>query len=551
MLDPISALSGVGTLTDILTRGGPPAVLAVFVVYLIRVSARNIDKASNDEDRQHYRAVHRSIVRMTYVVTVVVLAFFFMGFFFPTRQPVSGVVTGLTQRETEPVSASDPALLLQSIQPRNPNLHFYRLATYEEDSDRVNLSWIIRPTEVATMIELTFVHHYLLLEDAPGPATPSRRSQPRPVSERIKRDFVVDLRKIGYAWPQDIELQYIPNTVDSVRAVGSLHVRIGAGEWEPLEWSTLAPPAVATRRDGRQPTALLARLSRLLVGAVKAQQLRLSSARLDADRLRRDLASGDLQREARALQMLLENVAAPDDLVMLVEPSRLQSLNAVERGNLIRNTWHAMQDLRGDADAPAVSDSVLSRMGSTLYRLGDYPLAAEAFKGIRDPAQLSDSTRFYRAYVFHVSGLAEDALRAYAAVLDSETDPFVRSAAYDNLAGLRYQRGELPEAESAWRRSLELDAHNDEALNNLAWILQEDPDRLQEALRLVTRALELKPGTPEYLDTRGCLLLRLERTEDAVRAFAAAADIAPGERTIAAHLENARAAGGGRYRCPM
>ena len=55
-------------------------------------------------------------------------------------------------------------------------------------------------------------------------------------------------------------------------------------------------------------------------------------------------------------------------------------------------------------------------------------------------------------------------------------------------------------------------------LNNLAWILahnEEHPD-LERALAMANTALEENPGYPQFLDTKGTILMKLERWKDAL-----------------------------------
>jgi len=66
---------------------------------------------------------------------------------------------------------------------------------------------------------------------------------------------------------------------------------------------------------------------------------------------------------------------------------------------------------------------------------------------------------------------------------------------------LYYQQGKLNPAIEAYQRTLELDSLHAGALNNLAWIYTQLNVRLDEALGLSKRSLELEPDNPYYLDT--------------------------------------------------
>ena len=70
--------------------------------------------------------------------------------------------------------------------------------------------------------------------------------------------------------------------------------------------------------------------------------------------------------------------------------------------------------------------------------------------------------------------------------------------ALGDLAG-RVRRIEA--AEAAYRRALEVAPDNPIALNNLAWLLREQPTQRAEAVKLAERSVELDPDSPAAWDT--------------------------------------------------
>jgi cellulose synthase operon protein C len=67
---------------------------------------------------------------------------------------------------------------------------------------------------------------------------------------------------------------------------------------------------------------------------------------------------------------------------------------------------------------------------------------------------------------------------------------------------------------------LDRQPNNPRALNDLAWILQEQFQRYDEALELINSALDIEPADVYLLDTRGMILMKLEgRLEEARRDF--------------------------------
>jgi len=76
-------------------------------------------------------------------------------------------------------------------------------------------------------------------------------------------------------------------------------------------------------------------------------------------------------------------------------------------------------------------------------------------------------------------------------------------------------------------------------LNFVGYLMAESGLRLDEAERLVRRALELRPKTGAYLDSLGLVLLRQGRVEAALRALREAAGLEPFEPVILDHLGEA------------
>lgn len=97
------------------------------------------------------------------------------------------------------------------------------------------------------------------------------------------------------------------------------------------------------------------------------------------------------------------------------------------------------------------------------------------------------------------------------------------------------QRGNLTAMEADLRAVIEADPDNATALNALGYTLANRTQRYEEALALISRALELQPGEPAILDSMGWVLFHLGRYPESLdyltRAFAEFPDA-----EVAAHL---------------
>jgi Tfp pilus assembly protein PilF len=104
------------------------------------------------------------------------------------------------------------------------------------------------------------------------------------------------------------------------------------------------------------------------------------------------------------------------------------------------------------------------------------------------------------------------------------------------VAAWRSMSGENRQAIELLRLNLQLDPQDAATLNNLAMVLCETPGGADEALSCVDRAMEAIGNRPELLDTRGWVLLRQARHEQAEAAFRDAMFSEPGSSRFRFHL---------------
>jgi tetratricopeptide (TPR) repeat protein len=123
------------------------------------------------------------------------------------------------------------------------------------------------------------------------------------------------------------------------------------------------------------------------------------------------------------------------------------------------------------------------------------------------------------------AGRAAEAVPLYRALLQDDPGS---ALLWTNLGNAEAGRDEIALAEAAYRRALELDSAHADALNNLAWLLLEQPDRLAEAEELARRAATSGGPDPHLaLDTLGRVLRARGRCREAVEVFAQALATAP------------------------
>ena len=135
--------------------------------------------------------------------------------------------------------------------------------------------------------------------------------------------------------------------------------------------------------------------------------------------------------------------------------------------------------------------------------------------------------------------MLEDAGRA------SEADQALAATAgrFPTDARVSFERGSLlekrkdyPQAESAFRAALVQDPDHAPSLNYLGYMLAERGDRLDEAVSLVQRALEIDPDNGAYLDSLGWAFVQQKKYDRAEPLLRRAAEQMPANSVVQDHL---------------
>jgi tetratricopeptide (TPR) repeat protein len=115
------------------------------------------------------------------------------------------------------------------------------------------------------------------------------------------------------------------------------------------------------------------------------------------------------------------------------------------------------------------------------------------------------------------------------------------------LAAIRLRQGRYEEARALLRQALTGDPDDPQALNDLAWVLAQGPERLaasqerlKESLSLINRAIDVAGEGATMLDTRAVVYLQLGRVDRALHDLDRALSLRPTSRASYFHLAKAR-----------
>jgi len=295
-----------------------------------------------------------------------------------------------------------------------------------------------------------------------------------------------------------------------------------------------------------------------------ARKLRLMLASQLADRGDYDAALAELSSMARR---------APEDFDLLFmqaqvnyRAGRLDDAQQLLRQYVDVQTQRGQTSLPGTTDAEvAVADAylLLSRIAEDQGRLDD---AIAELDRIDDPS-VRYSARMRQAGLRAKQGRVDDALALIrgadpqddeeatlgtltsaqilrdAGRLDQAVDLLVQANAETpdsteikyELAMLYERQGNVAEMERLLRDVIALDPEHAHAYNALGYTLADRNQRLPEALKLISHALELSPGDPFILDSMGWVKYRMGERSAAIEYLERAYRKRP-EAEIGAHL---------------
>lgn len=125
---------------------------------------------------------------------------------------------------------------------------------------------------------------------------------------------------------------------------------------------------------------------------------------------------------------------------------------------------------------------------------------------------LNAGERASRALFYENSGRLAQAVTDFKAALDLGLRS---SEVYLRLGNVYRKLGMVAEAEAMYRNAMAADAMNGAAYNNLAYLLAENTNRLDESVRLARQAVLLDPISPMALDTLGFALYQKQDYKEA------------------------------------
>jgi tetratricopeptide (TPR) repeat protein len=202
-----------------------------------------------------------------------------------------------------------------------------------------------------------------------------------------------------------------------------------------------------------------------------------------------------------------------------------------------QDEWDAAADAYAKAQALNPRIDLASRRAAALINAGK----AAAARDLLQPGAAQPDAEPIVLYLYatalrqsgDLAGAEAAARRLRAAAPD---DP----RAFYVLAQVLEGRKDFDGAEQALREILKRDPEDATALNYLGYMLAERGQRLDEAVSLVQRALEIEPGNPSFLDSLGWAYYQQGKLDLADPPLTEAASKLPNNSVIQDHLGDLR-----------
>lgn len=134
----------------------------------------------------------------------------------------------------------------------------------------------------------------------------------------------------------------------------------------------------------------------------------------------------------------------------------------------------------------------------------------------------------------------EAAARAYSGAIDRLPEAAPRHWSLFYARGIAYERSkQWARAEADFLKALELQPEQPDVLNYLAYSWVEQGINQDRALRMLERAVQLRPNSGHIIDSLGWALFKLGRFEDAVPLLERAVELMPEDPVLLDHLGDA------------
>jgi tetratricopeptide (TPR) repeat protein len=529
-------------MAELFEKHGVYAILAVVIFFIWYAVFTRLKKPTSPELRHYYEKIHTIVLYATLVLIVFVsCVWFYANFLYYRQSYIKGSVSGLRYQPLEPKSTGDPPLLIEQVVPNSRNVDFYTKSDKDSGSlenGEYSEEWVLSPRAKFTTLVFTFQHRYKIWTSGQALLIPgSGTVQPGTQGERLERRFKLDLKSMGYTSATPFELIYRPNREE--RKLGTIYRRTpdGANEvqipW--LEAADEGSPA-ATKEEPQGVGSLVRSFFTVFASSLVEKPVFQPDGRYDSQvgrTLRQRLGNADLKIQLEARHILVENGSL--SFRFIGDSLKLDPEPGYDRDILVSNLASAISAI--EANKIAIPPQLSLQAAVALYQANEYDSAAKFFQKAGDgPIGGNDIYLAYRAYSYSHAGLDNEALKSYEQHLAKSTTNADKATTHTNMGYVLHRLHRDDEAIGHFRSAIALQPQLGMALNNLAYLYAERRAHLNEALSAANRAVALEPDNPDFKDTKGWVLFKMDRAAEALPLLKEAAAKRPDDKEIREHL---------------
>jgi tetratricopeptide (TPR) repeat protein len=261
--------------------------------------------------------------------------------------------------------------------------------------------------------------------------------------------------------------------------------------------------------------------ARMLQGRALLRQGNLDQAHAVLGSLSRQVPeSVDVRLELAYVSLNKHNYAEAETAfkkILEAKPTEWRAVAGLVDTDLAQNhTEKAFARLEDELMRSHGSPAVRNLLAATALRSGKYDLAIENFRDLANQTPNSIDAQIQLANAYQLKGDVHNAITTLErAAAYQPKDPRPASL----LPFLLEADNRAQEAKQVVRHALAQRPDDSDAMNNLAFLLAQTGDSLDEAVKLARNAVSKAPNNPAYLDTLGYVYLKRDQSDDALEIF--------------------------------
>jgi tetratricopeptide (TPR) repeat protein len=531
--------NSISRLTELLAAHGVYALTIIFIFYQQWRAGRNLQTAGA-ADHAYFRKVYTSVVTATYALVVISTAvWIYATFIYFPKFYIRGSVSGLTEQVASPQKQGDPPKVIETIAPESLEIDLYQTKKNKDETSsegKYDLGWVLLPLENVHTLVFRLQHRYEKIKSTKRASLNPIPSAGSLESKKTEKRFTLDLRKINYSPGSSIQLMYEPDSQDQVEKIGKMYFReTDSGNRVEIPWEEVTPGKKTTenQKSGFSfPSTVVVYASSREKSIFKEngdydpQLGRVLRERLGNSDLKTQLAARDLLADSgkRSFKFILDSLNAPSDA-------------SDSKALLVSNLASVVRDI--ESAGAAAPRNIHLTLAKAFFDLNDSQSSAEFFDKAGEKPNDHPELYFERAVVYYQTKSYDRAITNLNEFLEKDHRSYSQALAHTILGSSYKKLGRDQEAVSHFGKAIYIYPTLAMPYNGLAYLYADRGEKLEEALRLVNRALALEKDPDELAndkDTKGWILYKLGKYDEALSLIKEAATKISDDPVIREHL---------------